>query len=191
MHNHIKMVVTNKKNSIQNIKFLINTVSNISQRIKNSSLYSRNLNALLDKISNPITELLTNKDLETIDMLAQEFFTKDFSNKVFLQRDMSNKLLQLWKILNEIYDYNPAKVVDCVNRILDKKMPMKLSETEKAELSNHLLSKFFGTSKRVNAITDFIFDHVKHDRETHSLDVLSICGMLLSFVVNPNLIYTL
>ena len=33
-------------------------------------------------------------------------------------------------------------------------------------------------------ITDFIFNHVKDDRFNKKLDVLSICGMLVSFVVN-------
>jgi hypothetical protein len=47
------------------------------------------------------------------------------------------------------------------------------------------LSKFGQTSKKVNSVTDFIFNHVKHDVEFNKkIDILTICGMLLSFVVN-------
>jgi hypothetical protein len=54
----------------------------------------------------------------------------------------------------------------------------------KKEFSDKHLLKFIGTSKKINTVTDFIFDQVKRDKETQGLDVLSICSILLSFIVN-------
>ena len=53
-----------------------------------------------------------------------------------------------------------------------------LSENNKNESWNNSLSKFLGTSKKVSTVADFIFDQVKNDRHSKTLDVLSICDML-------------
>jgi hypothetical protein len=60
----------------------------------------------------------------------------------------------------------------------------RIDEAEKKEFRKGQLSKFLGASKKVNTLTDFIFEDVKRDREEHKLDALSICGLLLSFVAN-------
>jgi hypothetical protein len=54
----------------------------------------------------------------------------------------------------------------------------------KHEFRDNYLQKFLLTSKKINTVTNFIFEQVKADAQTSSLDVLSICGILVSFVVN-------
>ena len=68
--------------------------------------------------------------------------------------------------------------------IIEKKIHKTLGESGKYEFMDNSLAKCSRTSKKINTVTDFIFDQVKSDANTHSLDVLSICGMLLSFAVN-------
>jgi hypothetical protein len=184
MQKILKLILTNKINSMENISYLLNTVSNIKERISNATYHLSNLIDIKNKISNPITVFMTDKELQAIDLLAAEFFARDFNEKVFLQIDFSNKLQQLWNILDDIYVHDPYDIVVCVTRIIDKRIPQGITESEKAKFTDDILVKFIRTSKKVNTVTDFIFDHIKDDRQNHRLDVLSICGILLSFVIN-------
>jgi hypothetical protein len=137
-----------------------------------------------NKISDPITQFVTSEEIELIDQVAGEFVSADFCNKIFRNKDLSSKLQQLWNILQEIYSNDLARVIDCVVNIMEKRIPKTLSDNEKNEFRDNSLSKFSRTSKKINTVTDFIFNQVKQDSLTKTLDVLSICGMLLSFVVN-------
>jgi hypothetical protein len=103
---------------------------------------------------------------------------------MFVEKSIGGKLRQLWNILQEIYTNDPNSVVDCVTNLVDKKLPKGLTEYEKKQLRDRSLAKFIRTSKKVNTVTDFIFDQIKADNQAQSLDVLSICGILISFVVN-------
>jgi hypothetical protein len=186
MSNLIKLILVNKTNSIINLTFLLNSVSNTRQQINNSDFHTRNLVIIRNKISNPVTEFVTQKEIDSIDQVAHEFFSADFCNNIFRRKDLSSKLQRLWNVLDDIYTNSPGRVVDCITHLIEKKIPKKLSESEKNEFWANSLIKFIGTSKKINTVTDFIFNQVKNDYQSHTLDVLSICGMLLSFVVNSH-----
>ena len=136
------------------------------------------------KIANPITQFVTSEEIRSIEQVADEFVSAGFGNKIFFHKDLSSKLQQLWKILQDIYNNDPNIVIGCVMHIIEKKIPKTLGESGKYEFMDNSLVKCSRTSKKINTVTDFIFDQVKSDANTHSLDVLSICGMLLSFAVN-------
>jgi hypothetical protein len=137
-----------------------------------------------NKISNPVTEFITQVEIDSIDQAAQEFFSVGFCNKIFRRKDLSSKLQRLWKVLDDIYTNNPERVVVCLTHLIEKKIPKKLGQSEKDEFWTNSLTKFVGTSKRANTVTDFIFHQVRNGYQSHSLDVLTICGLLISFVAN-------
>jgi hypothetical protein len=167
-----------------NIDFLMNSILNLKFHINNYSDYTSHLNSIRKKVSDP-SKTITSSDLETIDDIARKIFSQNLAKRVFRRHDsISNKLERLWAILQEIYEHDPNQIVECVTNIIEKKVPEKMSEAEKTEFRISQLSKFLGTSKKANTLTDFIFEDVKRDRKEHKLDALSICGMLLSFVAN-------
>jgi hypothetical protein len=180
----IKLILVNRNNSIKNLTFLLSSVSSYRQLIHNSEVQIRKLITIRNKISNPVTELITQEEIDSIDRVTHGFFSAGFCDKIFRQKDLSGKLQRLWGVLDDIYISNPWLVVDCVTHLIEKKVPKKLGEKEKNEFWVNSLTKFIGTSKRVNTVTDFIFTHIQNDVQAHTLDVLSICGVLLSFVVN-------
>ena len=186
MSNIIRLILVNKINSIKNLTFLLNSISNTRKYINNPDFHTSNLVMIRNKISNPVTEFVTQEEIDSVDQVANQFFSVVFGDKIFIRKDLSSKLQQLWNILDDIYSNNPACVVECVTNIIEKKIPTKLTENEKNEFWANSLSKFIGNSKKINTVTDFIFDQVRDDRHAHTLDVLSICGMLLSFVVNSH-----
>jgi hypothetical protein len=144
-----------------------------------------NLNSIRKKISDPNNAIVTSRDMETIDEIAQKFFSQNLVKRVFRRHDaITSKLERLWAILQQIYEHDPNRVVECVTNMIEKKIPENLPEAEKKEFRNSQLSKFLGASKKVNILTDYIFEDVKRDRDEHKLDALSICGMLISFVAN-------
>ena len=184
VHSIFKLMIVNKINAITNLNYLLNSVSNINERMKNPGFHSNKLVKIRDKISNPITQFVTREDIKSIDQVAAEFASRDFCNKVFIRKDLSNKLEQLWNMLDDIYNNDPTSIVECVTHVIEKRIPKTLKDNEKNDFRNKYLMNFIGTSEKINTVTDFIFDQVKSDKETKTLHVLSICGVLLSFVVN-------
>ena len=184
MSNIIRLILVNKINSIKHLTFLLNSISNTRQYINNPDFHTSNLVMIRNKLSNPVTEFVTQEEIDSIDQVAYEFFSVGICNNIFIRKDLSSKLQRLWNVLDDMYSNNPERIVECVTSIIEKKIPKKLTDDEKNEFWENSLSKFIGTSKKINTVTDFIFDQVRNDRYTHTLDVLSICGMLLSFVVN-------
>lgn len=75
-------------------------------------------------------------------------------------------------------------MVNCVNNLTEKRVPANFSNIEKNKFINEMTNKFIQKTRKTNIVSDFLFDQVKYDKEHHQLDVLSICGMLLSFVLN-------
>jgi hypothetical protein len=55
MSNLIKLILVNKTNSIKNLIFLLNSVSNTRQQINNSDFHTRTLIIIRNKISNPVS----------------------------------------------------------------------------------------------------------------------------------------
>jgi hypothetical protein len=184
MNSIFKLILRNKFNAVSNLDYLLNSISNVKEYINTPFFHLHNLITIRNKISNPITEFVTSNEIKSIDLVANEFISPDFGRKIFRHKDLSGKLAQLWNILNDIRSADPTQVVECVISAVEKKIPQRLSETKKNEFRDNYLQKFLLTSKKVNTVTDFIFEHVKSDMQTGSLDVLSICGILISFVVN-------
>ena len=71
-----------------------------------------------------------------------------------------------------------------MTHVLDKRTPSNLTDHEKIEFTKNLLSKFIRKTKNANSVTNLIFNQVKHDYETNNQYVMSICGVLISFVLN-------
>jgi hypothetical protein len=173
-----------KANSLTNLIFLMNSISDLKDYINNFSYHMDNLNSINEKISSN-TMVVTPEDIQKIDEATREFFSKDLAKKFFRQHEyLPDKLERLWNILQEIYEYDPNQVVRCVVNMLEKRIPKNMTPDEKIVFRNRLFSKFLGTSNRVNSLTDLIIADVKTDLEGNKLDALSICGMLLSFVLN-------
>jgi hypothetical protein len=181
-----KIVDSVKAYPLTNLTFLMNSISNLESYITNFSYHMNNLNSIKERISDSNKVIVTPEDIEKIDEVTLELFSKDLAKKVFRQHvNLSDKLEKLWIILQEIYEYDPKRVVECVENLIEKKIPKNMTtEEEKIEFRNNQLAKFLGTSKKVNTFTDFIFEGVKKDFQEHKPDALTICGMLLSFVAN-------
>jgi hypothetical protein len=180
----ITLLLTNKINAISNLTFLINTTNNVKQYINNSYSYSEQFLLLLNKIKSPITKFVSEDEIRIIDKFATEFISVDFNKRGFKTKNYSAKLLQMWSLFNDIYSKDPAEVPYCITHVMDKRIPKTLTEYEKTKFLNELVSKFSRKAENVNHITDLIFNEVKHDYETKNLNVLSICGLLISFVLN-------
>jgi hypothetical protein len=73
-------------------------------------------------------------------------------------------------MLQEIYEYDPNSIVDCVINLIQKRISNKLNEYERKEFRYEYLSKFVITSKKVNTITDLIFNQLKDDTRKRNLD---------------------
>jgi hypothetical protein len=59
-----------KLNSIRNLAFLINDISNYRRFMNNPDLHIRNLVSIRNKISNPITEFITQAEIDSIDQAS-------------------------------------------------------------------------------------------------------------------------
>lgn len=171
--------------SIRNLDYIIVSVSNLRNHFNNSLYHINNLNSIRGKISDPNGKIVTPKDIEMINSIAREFFSKILALRVFQRHEvLSTKLEKLWIILQEIYEHDPYRVVECVVSLVEKKISKRLDSDEKIKFRNNQIKKFLTTSKKVNTVTDLIFEHVKKDFQENKIDVLSICGMLLSFSEN-------
>jgi hypothetical protein len=171
--------------SIRNLDYIIISVSNLRNHFNNSLYHINNLNSIRGKISDPNGKIVTPKDIEMINSIAREFFSKILALRVFQRHEvLSTKLEKLWVILQEIYEHDPYRVVECVVSLVEKKISKRLDSDEKIKFRNNQIRKFLTTSKKANTVTDLIFEHVKKDLQENKIDVLSICGMLLSFSEN-------
>jgi len=179
----IKLFLVNKINATENLSFLINSSFNLKQFINNPDFYLREFSTLFNKINNPITEFVSDNEIKIIDKFAEEFVTPEFNNRYFRSRNFSDKLEQTWNILNIMYNKSPFEIVYCVTQIIDKKIPKNLTNQEK-KFTKELVSKFGRKAKNVNDVTDLIFNQVRHDYQNNDKDVLTICGILISFVLN-------
>ncbi|MGC1131522.1 MAG: hypothetical protein WA941_01765 [Nitrososphaeraceae archaeon] len=174
-----------RANSVSNLSFLINSISNLKDYINNSSYHVDNLKTIKENISTSKTKIVEPEDFEKIDNATRDLFSKTLAKRCFRQHEnLSDKLETLWNILQEIYENDPTQVVVCVVNMIEKKIPNNLTPDEKIKFRNDLLSKFLGTSNKVNIVTDSIFNGIKKDLENKRYDELTICGMLLSFVLN-------
>lgn len=66
-----------------------------------ADLHIGNLISVRNKISNPVTEFITQSEIDSIDQVAREFFSADFCNKIFRLKALSIKLHQLWDIFDD------------------------------------------------------------------------------------------
>ena len=137
----------NKLNTIKSLNFLINSVLNLEKYLNNPNYYIDNFMLLLNKLNHHITD----NDIAVIDEFAQELILK---KNYFGYMDFSKKLTELWKLLNEIYQADPNKVVECVTYIIDKRIPRNLVGKEKEEFMTKLTFKFIGKTKKVNSGAD-------------------------------------
>ena len=144
----------------------------------------RDIDNLLLKIQNPITEFVTIREINTLNNIVHEFTSDSFNKCYFINSNFSNKLTNLWSLLEGIYITNPSEMVNCINNLTEKRVPAKFNNIEKNKFINEMTHKFIQKTRKINNVSNFIFDQVKYDKEHHQLDVLSICGMLLSFVLN-------
>ena len=96
VHSIFKLLIVNKINAIANLNYLLESVSNVNERIKNPEFHLNNLTKIKNKISNPITQFVTHEDIKSIDQVAVVFASQGFCNKVFIRKDLSTKLQQLW-----------------------------------------------------------------------------------------------
>ena len=179
----LKYILLHKLNSITNLKFLKNSIINLNKYI-NSNLLIRDIDNLILKIQNPITEFVTINEINSLNNIVHEFISDSFNKSYFINNNFSNKLTNLWRLLEEIYLINPAEMVNCINNLTEKHVPPKFNNFEKNKFIIEMTDKFTQKTRKINNVSDFIFDQVKYDKEHHQLDVLSICGMLLSFVLN-------
>jgi hypothetical protein len=120
MNTMLKLLLKNKFNSILNLNYLLNSVSNTKEYLKKPDFHLHNLTTIKNKISNPITEFVTSHEIMLIDQAANEFVSADFANKVLINKNLSSKLNQLWDILNDLYSNNPDSVVECVINTREK-----------------------------------------------------------------------
>jgi hypothetical protein len=160
------------------------SVSNLKEHIKSHELHSNNIIKIKDKIANPITQFVTSEEIGSIDQVAAEFVSDDFGSKIFFHKDLSSKLQQLWNILQDIHNVDPNMVSECLTHTIEKRIPKSLSDSGKNEFmdSQLVILSIDITSEKVNTVTDLIFDQVKADANTNSLDALSIvvcCFLLL------------
>ena len=179
----LKYILLHKLNSITNLNFLKNSIINLNRYI-NSNVLIQDVDSLLQKIQNPITEFVTLDEIDSLNRIVDEFTLDSFTHSYFKNRNFSVKLRKLWSLLEEIYIINPAEMVNCVNNLTEKRVPANFSNIEKNKFINEMTNKFIQKTRKTNIVSDFLFDQVKYDKEHHQLDVLSICGMLLSFVLN-------
>lgn len=179
----LKYILLHKLNSITNLKFLKNSITNLNKYI-NSKLLIRDIDNLLLKIQNPITEFVTINEINSLNNIVHEFTSDSFNKSYFINNNFCNKLTNLWSLLEGIYIINPAEMVNCINNLTEKRVPPKFNNFEKNKFVIEMTDKFIQKTRKINNVSDFIFDQVKYDKEHHQLDVLSICGMLLSFVLN-------
>jgi hypothetical protein len=181
MHRLILLIITSKDNSIRNLAFLINSISNLQKYLSNYQHYTDLLTSMFQRLKDPVTGFVLEKEIGIIDNIAQELI---HNKRYFQYMDFSNKLSQLWKLMDELYVTQPDKVVECVTHIADKRIPRNVIGRERDEFMKKIVFKFIGKTKKVNSITDYIFFDVKKDFDNDQLDALSICGTLLSFVLN-------
>ena len=174
-----------KIGSIRNLFYMINSISNLRNHISNASYYIDNLNSIKERISDSTTLVVKPTDFEMIDDGTRVFFSKDLTKKIFRRHEvLSNKLESLWNIFQELYDKDPDLVVYCVTNLIGKTIPKKLTLDEKDDFMNNRLSKFLQSCNNVNALTDSIFKQAGKDLLEGKFDIMSICGILLSFCAN-------
>jgi hypothetical protein len=84
----------------------VTSISNFKNYIDNASYHMNNLNSINGRISASNTTTVTSEDIEMINGVAQEFFSKDLMKEYNIQRyeTLSYKLERLWIILQEIYE---------------------------------------------------------------------------------------
>jgi hypothetical protein len=86
VHSIFKLLIVNKINAIANLNYLLESVSNVNERIKNPEFHLNNLTKIKNKISNPITQFVACED---IDQVAAVFASQGFCNKVLIRKDLS------------------------------------------------------------------------------------------------------
>lgn len=64
-----------------------------------------------NKISNTVTEFVTQEEIDSIDQVAHEFFLYVFLTISLYEKDLSSKLQRLWNILDDMYSDSPERVV--------------------------------------------------------------------------------
>jgi hypothetical protein len=125
MSNIIRLILVNKINSIKNLTFLSNSISNTRQYINNPDFHTSNLVMIRNKISNPVTEFVTQEEIDSVDQVAHEFFSIGICNNIFIRKDLSSKLQRLWNVLDDMYSNNPERVVECVTQYNREKNSQK------------------------------------------------------------------
>ena len=70
----IKLILENKFNSITNLTFLLNSVSNNEHLINNPDIHTRNLSSIKNKISNPVTGFIAQAEIDSIDSPCTRVF---------------------------------------------------------------------------------------------------------------------
>jgi hypothetical protein len=160
MHRLILLIITSKDNSIRNLAFLINSISNLQKYLSNYHHYIDLLTSMFQRLKDPVTGFVSEKEISIIDNIAKELI---HNKRYFQHMDFSNKLSQLWKLMDELYVTQPDKVVECVTHIADKRIPRNLIGRERDEFMKKIAFKFTGKTKKVNSITDYIFFDVKKD----------------------------
>jgi len=76
MNTMLKLLLQNKFNSIINLNYLLNSVSNTKEYLKIPDMHLHNLIMIKNKISNPITEFVTSQDITLIDQQFRNYLNK-------------------------------------------------------------------------------------------------------------------
>lgn len=174
-----------KNGSIGNLSYMISSISNLKNHINNASYYIDNLNQIKRRISDSTTLMVKPNEIEMIDEVAKVLYSKNLARNIFRRHEtLSKRLERLWSIFQELCDNNPDLVLYCVTNLIEKKIPKKLTPDETEERTNNLLSKFLVSCKNVNTVTELIFEQARKDLHERKFDVMSICGILLSFCAN-------
>lgn len=179
----LKYIILQKSNSITNLNFLKNSIINLDKYLK-SDLLIKDVDILLQKIQNPITDFVTIDEINSLNRIVDEFTLDSFNKSYLINKSFSVKLKKLWKLLDTIFNRNPSEMVNCVNNLTEKRILSNINNIEKNKFIIENTNKFIQKSRKVNNVSNFIFEEIRMNRANHQLNVLSICGILLSFVIN-------
>ena len=76
MHSIFKLMIVNKVNAITNLNYLLKSISNVKERMKNPEFHSNKPIKIRDQISDPITQFVTREDIKPIDQVAAGFASR-------------------------------------------------------------------------------------------------------------------
>ena len=85
MHSIFKLMIVNKVNAITNLNYLLKSISNVKERMKNPEFHSNKPIKIRDQISDPITQFVTREDIKPIDQVADGICSRFlFTNEDYL-----------------------------------------------------------------------------------------------------------